>query len=102
MAKAEYDFDWVCLEPGYSFTDILDLLRVPHYTNSHRKNMPKPKGYTVKEYPVPDGDEEEPLVDVQLLVVWDLDVYGKEGPTNEQIAKAWAEIDGSPHRLGGD
>lgn len=91
---AQFDFDWVSLEPGYSFEDVLELLGAPHYTNNHRKDLPKPRGYTVKEYPVPDTEEEgHPLANVQLLVVWDLDAYGKEGPTNEQIAKAWAEVD---------
>ena len=95
-----FDFDYTSLEPGYEFQDVLELIGAPHYTNSidgvlsTARRSHKPRGYTIKVYSLPDMDEEDqPIIDVLLLVVWDLEKYGESGPTADQIRTLWMSLE---------
>lgn len=93
-----FDFDYTSLEPGYEFQDVLELIGAPHYTNSIDGALHKPRGYTIKAYALPlgtqlDMNEEDLLIDVLLLVVWDLEKYGESGPTTDQIRTLWMSLE---------
>lgn len=78
------DFDFFYLG-GFRWTDLVDFLRIPHYTNEHRGVQP-PMCYEVRVCALtsPEFPEDE-AVEQELLVVWPLD---KPRPTDEQIQEA--------------
>ena len=83
----EFEFDFHVLEGGYRWSDILDFLEIPHYTNEHRGD--RAALYTeIRTVSLPDLDFDEDNDPIQLLVVWPLD---KQRPTDEQIRELWME-----------
>jgi hypothetical protein len=88
------DFDFFYLD-GFSWTDLLDFLQVPHYSNEHE--MPselQTKSFDLRTLMVPDPDydyaPDETLDEddnEDLLVVWT-----GERPTDEQVLEKIAEL----------
>ena len=76
---------------GFSWTDLLDFLEIPHYTNEHRTDT-KPKSFEIRTVLAPASSDYDPPTEpenVQILVVWD----GNTRPTDELvIAKCVAEF----------
>ena len=82
------EFDYYDLAPGYKWTDVLDFLEIPHYTNSHSGDKTA-RGMEIRSVEVCDMEEEDRrLMLVQLLVVWPLD---QQRPTDKQIQELWVK-----------
>ncbi len=79
------DFDYFFLD-GFGWTDLLDFLSIPHYSNEHRDDV-EPQCYEIRTVVLPN-DIDDDLRREQLLVVWPAD---KPRPTDAQIAAAVEE-----------
>lgn len=78
------DFDFFYLD-GFGWSDLLDFLRIPHYSNEHR-GAQAPSCFEVRACLLTNPElPEEAAVEEYLLVVWPLD---KPRPTDEQIQAA--------------
>ena len=83
------DWDWFWLDSGYEFTEILEFLKIPHYTNEHRRDS-VPVMVEVRTVKFVDElDVEEFGSEKQLLIKWKVDT---SRPTDEQILTALREI----------
>lgn len=75
---------------GFAWVDLLDVLRIPHYSNDRRGDTVA-RAFKVRTVPLsicPDDPDDEP-VSQQVLVVWDL---GTPEPTDAEIQVKDAEI----------
>lgn len=88
----ETEFDYFYLE-GFGWCDLLDFLKIPHYTNQHRGDT-KPKSFAIRTVPLPDLDEEdEQLITQQLLVVWDGPIPPSDQEIQDKYRKDWKDYD---------
>lgn len=83
MSKTTNFLDVLFLD-GFSWTDLVDMLEVPHYTNEHR-GLVAPRMYEIRSVKMPDLDDpDQPLDDEpeMLFVVWSTD---RERPTDDEL-----------------
>lgn len=77
-------FDFFYLD-GFSWTDLLEFLRIPHYSNEHRGAQP-PMCFEIRACMLTNPEfPEDDAVQQDLLVVWPPD---QPRPTDEQIQEA--------------
>lgn len=91
MAKTATEIVDVFHLDGFSWTDLLETLHVPHYSNKHREDT-EPKRFEIRtvdfDYPEydPECDDPEDAIDrQQVLLIWDGD-----RPTDQQV-KDWVK-----------
>ena len=86
---AELEWDWFWLDGGYEFLELLEFLKIPHYTNEHRQDS-APVMVEVRTIKfVNERDIEEFGSEKQLLIKWKAEI---PRPTDEQIQTALREI----------
>jgi len=83
--KTEERYDAIILD-GYAWTDILDIFKIPHYTNDHPYSFDVVRQHEIRNVPLPSYDLDEPPNPTPVLVVWTGD-----RPTDEEIASLFKE-----------
>jgi hypothetical protein len=97
MASLDLDFDWYDLE-GAGVTDLLDFLKIPHYSNEHTSKT-ETRSYEVRLLAVPyedeeDEDEDEDEEPVSKIPELFLIVWTGERPTDQQVIDGIVSLDG--------
>ncbi len=66
MSKTTNFLDVLFLD-GFSWTDLVDMLEVPHYTNEHR-GLVAPRMYEIRSVKMPDLDD-KPMSPITKIAI---------------------------------